>query len=49
MDKKIKALTKRKNYRTPAPKGKNIDANDLPDFIKQTAQNIENSEYEIIV
>ena len=44
----VKALKKRKNYRTKPPKAKQTDAKDLPDFIVQNTQNIQNKDYEVM-
>lgn len=44
----VKALKKRKNYRTKPPKSKKVDAKDLPDFIVQNTQNIQNKDYEVM-
>jgi hypothetical protein len=48
MTEEIEALKKRKNYRTKPPKAKKVDAKDLPDFIVQNAQNIQNKDYEVM-
>lgn len=44
----VEALKKRKNYRTKPPKAKQTDAKDLPDFIVQNTQNIQNKDYEVM-
>lgn len=49
MAKEIKALKKRKNYRTKIPPADKTKIKDLPDFIVQNAQNIANNEFEIVV
>ena len=48
MAEEVKALKKRKNYRTKPPKSKKVDAKDLPDFILQNTQNIQNKDYEVM-
>ena len=48
MGKEVEALKKRKNYRTAPPKSKKVDAKDLPDFIVQNTQDIQNKDFEVM-